>query len=326
MKKPTVIVYSDHPQSVCSFWRSHGVMSYLSRDDEINLIEGSWGDSWDRLQFANIAFFQRPMTKDCLEQICMAKDVGLKVIIDLDDHNVIPESHPVYKEYMGRYDESSFIKIMMLADLVIVSTEYLKSHYSRYSSNVSVVPNAINNNWLNARPLKKTKTVFLRGGEHHEADIYHYKDEIIEVMNSHPEWTLEVAGSDPVFLREEIENYKYVGDLDIHTYFAYILQSNASVFIHPFIDNAFNRSKSNIGWQEATLSGAVSLSPDWWKLDGVSYSYSDKEPNFIDGLKDLLSNDSLRESYWKSSLELLKKNYLLKDVNKKRLELIKSVL
>ena len=78
MKKPSLIVYSDSPQSVCSFWRSHGVLSYLARDNEIDFIEGTWQDNWDRLQFANIAFFQRPMAKECLDQIAMAKDLGLK--------------------------------------------------------------------------------------------------------------------------------------------------------------------------------------------------------------------------------------------------------
>jgi len=325
MKKPTVIVYSDYVHSSCSFWRSHGPLSYLAKDGHINFIEGTWDDTWTTLQFADIAFFQRPMSKESLPQIAMAKDLGLKIIIDLDDHNSIPETHPVAGEYEKRYDEGTFIKIMMMADLVLTTTKYLKDHYSMYSGNVHIVPNAINDYWLSGRQFKKTKTVFIRGGDHHEHDMYHYKDAIIDVMNNNQDWTLEVCGSNPIFLQQEVKNYKYAGDYNMHDYFAYILQSKASIFAVPLMDNKLNRGKSNISWQEATLSGACALTPDWFGLSGEAERYNDVA-SFGIGLSLLINREDMRQNLYKKSFTKLKDTFLLTKVNKQRLELIKSVL
>lgn len=325
MKTPNVILYPDSTHSACSFWRAMGPFLELAKLNEITLTVGEFNETWTTLRAYDIAFFQRPMSKDCLPQIAMAKDLGLKIIIDIDDHNSVPETHPVADEYKTRYDEDAFIKMMMMADIVLTTTPYLKSHYSMYSSNVHIIPNAINDYWLSGRKFKKTKTVFLRAGAHHEHDIYEYKDAIIDVMNSNPDWTLEVCGSDPIFLQQEVVNYKYAGDYNIHDYFAYILQSKASIFIVPLSDNKLNRGKSNISWQEATLSGACALTPDFMGV-GESSALYDDGPSFESGLKALISNEDFRQELHQKSFAELKEHFLLTKANKQRLELIKSVL
>lgn len=324
MKTPNVILYPDSMHSACSFWRGVGPFLELSRLNLINLGFGEYNESWTTLRSYDIAVFQRSMTKDCLHQIAMAKDLGLKIVVDVDDHNDIPKTHVVYNDYVNRYNEDSFIKIMMMADAVTTTTKYLKNHYSMYSGKIHIIPNAINNHWLSARKFKKTKSVFLRAGEHHEHDIYEYKDDIVKVMNENPDWTLEVAGHNPTFLREEVNNYLYVGDFDIHNYFAYILQSKASVFIVPLNDNKLNRGKSNISWQEATLSGASALVPEWMENETVGLSYM--KETFYDSFSHLLENEDVREGLWSKSIDRLKKEYLLTNVNKHRLEILKNLL
>ncbi len=325
MRTPSVILYPDSAHSACSFWRAMGPFLELSRIGEINLHIGEYNETWTTLRAFDIAFFQRPMSKESLPQIAMAKDLGLKIIIDLDDHNSVPETHPVADEYKKRYDEDTFIKMMMMADLVLTTTPYLKNHYSMYSGNVHIVPNAINDYWLSGRPFKKTKTVFLRGGDHHEHDIYHYKDAIIDVMNNNQDWTLEVCGSNPIFLQQEVKSYKYAGDYNMHDYFAYILQSEASIFAVPLVDNKLNKGKSNISWLEATLSGACALVPNWFDLKLESMLYNDVV-SFAEGLTELIDNEQARLDLHTCSFRELKDTFLLTKVNKQRLELIKSVL
>lgn len=327
-KTPNVIVYSDYPNSSCSFWRSHGVLSYLSRDGHINFIEGTWNDTWTTLQFADIAFFQRPMMATCFDQIAMAKDCGLKIIIDLDDYNYIPETHPVYPEYAEGYGETEFIKIMMLADLVITTNEYLKKHYSKYNKNVKIVSNSLNDHMFKISPFnEKSKKAVIRAGDHHEHDIYHYKDEIINFFNKNEDWELCVIGSNPVFLSEEIENYTYIGDLDIRSYFACIKQIKPSLFIVPLIDNKFNRGKSNISWIEATYAGAVTLAPVWLNVHkGCFFGYNNKV-DFSNNLGLINNTQSkiIKEVHSNSVNEVIDK-YLLSKNNDYRLDLIKSVL
>src|ERR1035437_1031684 len=230
MKIPTILEYYDSKNSCCSYWRGRGVLSLLCRDGYVNLIEGTWNDQWDTINFADIAFFQRPMNKECLKQIATCKDYGLKIIIDLDDYNFISPSHPVYKVWCDIYDDNIFRKIMLLADIATVSTKVLQQYYLTYSNNVKIVPNAIDDSWLKFKPISNNKIVLIRAGDHHLSDIWYYRREIESVMKNHKDWKLQVLGCEVDFLKG-LSNYEYAGDYNIHDYFAYILNARPSIFI-----------------------------------------------------------------------------------------------
>ena len=327
MKIPNVIVFSDYITSVCSYWRSQNPFSELAREGKINLIIGDYNkEDWTTLRICDIAFFQRPVMNNVKNQILMAKDMKVKGIwIDLDDSNNIPIHHPIYGIYKSGYDELSFKKIMIVADIVTTTTQYLKNIYLKYTNNIQIIPNALNDYWLDFSPSKRGKNIFLRAGDHHEHDIYEYKDCIIDVMNNHKDWKLIVCGSNPIFLQQEIENYIYSGDYNIHDYFAYILQSNCSIFILPLLKNELNFGKSNIGWLEATLSGASSLTPNYWKLHNYSLTYKDKK-TFKENLEKLITDENLRKELWTKSVQKVKKDYLLSKVNNKRMDIIKNLM
>jgi hypothetical protein len=86
-----------------------------------------------------------------------------------------------------------------------------------------------------------------------------------------------------------------------------------------------NRGKSNIGWQEATLSGAASLTPEWWGLEKESFIYSG-ERSFKYSFESLISDENNRSELHKAAFEALKEDYLLSKVNQERLTLLKSIL
>jgi hypothetical protein len=325
MRKPRLIVFPDYVHSACSFWRAILPLNRIHKDGFIDIEIADWNNTWTSLTKFDIAFFQRPMSAGCLKQIAMAKDLGCKVVIDLDDHNEIPNTHPVYSEYQNLYDETSFMKTMMLADVVFTTNDSLKEHYSTYCNNIVVIPNAIDDSWLKQRKQKNDKSIVIRAGNHHEHDIYYFKDQIIEVMYNHPDWVLQLIGSSPIFLEQEIENYFFVGDLQIRDYFAYILNSKSSIFAIPLIDNEFNRVKSNISWQEATISGAVALTPEWFGLSEESVTYNCKN-SFQIGLEKLIIEEETRIEKFNKSIETLKNNYYLSDVNKLRMDVFNNLL
>jgi hypothetical protein len=323
MKIPNVILFPDTAHSVCSFWRALGVYQELERQNKIKLTVGDWNNTWTSLRKFDVAIFQRPMTTAAAKQVFYCKDMRLRCILDFDDLNYIPKNHPVYEAYVEMYDEATFTKMMMLADIVQVSTEYLKNHYLKYNQNVIVVLNAINDYWLNIRKFKTSKQVILRLGSHHEEDVYAFKNEISYVMNNNLEWRLVTLGSDPIFLRNEIKNYRFVADFEIHDYFAYIMNSTTSVIIAPLIDNEFNRAKSNISWQEATVAGGCAMTPVFMP-DTESMRYSNKE-DFAEGLNMLLINETKRKELYEKSVELIKEKFLLSKVNKNRIEIINNL-
>lgn len=322
--KPTIIVFADSDHSACSFWRAIGPFNELERQGLINVIRGTYNESWTTLRRADMAFFQRPMSKRCKEQIFMAKDVGLKVWIDLDDYNVIPEYHPVYNVYENEFDEKLFFKYMILADIVTVSTDFLKQHYLQYANNIEIVQNAINDHWLSFKKHQQNNIIFLRGGDHHDHDIYHYKDALIGLVNKHG-MKLIVCGSNPIYLQQEIDNYVYAGNFNVHGYFAYILRFRPSIFALPFIDCDFNRGKSNIGFLEATLAGSASLTPSYWGLEKYSSVYSDID-TFHSSLEEMITNPELCNENHSKAVELAKSDYLLSMVNNKRIEIINKLI
>lgn len=323
---PTVLCYHDKIDSVCSFWRSQNPLSELSRQGHINIIQGSWGlDDWTIIRMADIAFFQRPMNKECFNQIALCKDLGLKIWIDFDDYNQIPVHHEVYKLWSQIYSEKEFIKIMMLADIVSVSTDYLKTHYSKYSQNTVIIPNSINDYIYKFSEQSKNKSIVYRGGNHHSMDIYEYKNQIINVLKQNPDYKLYSIGYDPLFIKNEVSNYEFLGDLNIHQYFATIKNINPSIFLVPLLDNEFNRGKSNISWIEATIAGAVALTPHWWKLNNCAMQYRSAS-TFEDGFNYLITNNNLREDLFSNSKEFITKKLSLSKTNKKRIDIIKKLL
>jgi hypothetical protein len=325
MKIPTILEYPDVSTSACSYWRARGVLAELVKQGKINLVPATWQEDWSTIRLCDIAFFQRPMSEKCIQQVMMCKDLGLKIWIDLDDFNEIPPYHEVFSLYTQEYNEKTFQKIMLMADVVTVSTEYLKQHYLKYAMNVVVIPNAINDFWLPMNKQSNKKLIFYRGGGHHLTDLWEYKDEIIEVMSGHSDWLLCTIGCDPKFINEHVKEYQALGDFSIHDYFGLIIQSKPSVFIVPLLDNNLNRGKSNISFQEATMAGAVSLTPSYWSLKGCSMQYGSKK-TFLSGFNKLLDNAELRESLFKKSRAKIKDEYVLSKVNEKRINVINNLL
>ena len=237
MKTPKVLVFNDHIYSSCAFWRSQLPFQELDRNGDIVMEVGEYNhEDWTNLRRFDIALFQRPMSKQIKNQIFMAHDMGCKIWIDIDDYHEIPPYHPVYPVYKDVFDEKIFMQYMMMADVVTVTNDYLKKHYLQYNNNVVVVPNALNDHWLKIQKFKETNNALIRGGDHHDHDMYLFKDQIIQSVNKN-KWHLNLIGNNPVYFQLEIPEYNYVGDFNIHDYFAYILRADNSVFIVPLVFN-----------------------------------------------------------------------------------------
>ena len=323
-KIPKIIVFNDYIASVCAFWRSQYPLNLLARQGLIDLVVGEYGEEdWTTLSSCDIAFFQRPMSKNVKDQVFMAKDMGLKIIVDLDDYNFISPHHPVYDIWCEQYDDKVFEKMMMITDVVTTTTKKLQKHYLSYNNNVVIIPNAVDGDWLKFKPCSNKKSIILRAGSHHLSDVWLFRNEIVEVLNKHKDWHFIVIGGEIEFLKRKV-NYFLYQDMDIHQYFATILGLNASIFIVPLEDNELNRCKSNISFQEAAISGAVALTPYWWNLHNCSVTYRDKK-SFAEGLEKLITDYDLRQDLHAKAIKKINANYLLSDANKQRMKIINEL-
>lgn len=325
--RPTILEYYDKLNSVCSFWRGRGPLSELSRQEKINIIESNWKHDWSIIRVFDIAFFQRPVHKKCLDQVLMCKDLGLKIWVDLDDWMYIPEKHCMYQEYNTNFDELSFRKILLCADVITVTNERLKESLVEYlediKDKIEIIPNALNDHVYSIKPCSSNKSILYRGGEVHRYDMDEYQNEISRFLIKNPDWMFYAIGHDVRRLRR-LDNYQYLGGFDIHSYMGLIANINPSVMIVPLSDNKFNRNKSNISWIEGTMSGAACIIPDYF-TDATGLKYSSKN-EFKTCLEELTSDEKMRYNLHSTSKDIIERDFLLSKVNDQRIQIIKNIL
>lgn len=109
-------------------------------------------NGWD------IIFFKLVMSRDALEYIPRAKELGQKIVVDVDDW--FEGLHPTNKAYQStdpkKHPDNNreiYAQIIMEADAVITSTNFLFDYYSHKRPNVFLVKNGIDiDRWEKKRP------------------------------------------------------------------------------------------------------------------------------------------------------------------------------
>lgn len=314
----SILEYYDSVNSVCSFWRGRGVLAELEREGKCKLTLSNWDENWSEIRRHDIAFFQRPMSAFCVEQVEMCRDLGLYVWLDFDDYYLVPEDHEMYSAYKELFDLETFRKTLLLANIITVTNNEMLLSYAmfepRIKDKIEIIPNALNDKVFSFNDVSTEKRIVWRGGSNHVQDILPFIDDIQDVLNEHEDWWFGALGYD---LELDCKNYQYVGDLPIHHYFGFMKQAKPSVVIAPLDMCKFNKCKSNIVWQEATMAGAVTISPIWSDFQ-IGFRYGDFKTEFENAIK----HSELREKYHKDSLNFIKQNLVLSKVNEKRLKII----
>jgi hypothetical protein len=318
-KIKNIILFIDGENSVCNFWRGTGVFNELERQGYIRTEISNWNESLITLRKYDIAYFQRPMFSGCLQQVLMAKDCGLKIWVDLDDWRLLPDRHPMKNVYDKRFDLEVFRKIMNVADIITVTNEKMKKYYLCFNKNIIVIPNAINDYVFKQNGRSTNNVILWRGGENHVNDIIPEADSIKKFLFSNEGWKFVTIG-DRISEFGGIKNHQYVGRFSMHDYFGFMLQLSPAIVIGPLEKNKFNELKSNILWQEATISGAVCVSPSYSTCtDAIQYN-----GHIHEKLDQITKNRTLIDQNFKKSVKTLRRYYLSK-INELRLNIIRSL-
>jgi glycosyltransferase involved in cell wall biosynthesis len=112
--------------------------------------------------------------KEAVNIINNLKKIGLKVIIDTDDHWNLDPSHGLYHTAKRENLANILVDCIRLADMVTVPTTILANEVKKYNKNVFVLANAIDPNEEQFKS-KKTESELIRfgwlGGSSHIKDI-----------------------------------------------------------------------------------------------------------------------------------------------------------
>lgn len=312
-----------------SFYRAAAPMGDFSRKTGVSLVFES-KVSWHTMELVDNVFMQRPFNLTHLANARLAKEYNKKIWIDHDDFLLgVTSDNPYHWIYNDPEIRSSIVQILEMADLVTVTTEALKTEYSKFNKNIHVVPNAFHKARLN-EPLTygKNNTVLWRGSQTHHRDLIEYKDEIIEVAHANPEWEWVFFGFDPWYISEKMPKNKvtFANQMDLFDYFYALRQISPKIAIVPLHDTTFNRCKSNIAAIESIYAGAVPLCPGWagWEIPGVVH-YQDKA-GFKQLLNAMINDQSGGSMDYPLLADAISNSLSLDEVNKKRIELYKEFI
>jgi hypothetical protein len=309
-KSKQILYYSPTIWSNTDFYRTTGVLPFINHPELILRDISHFGkiNQWD-IDGNDVIIIQRPGTPKGLELIQLAKNVGVKVILDYDDIVLdVDKYNPTYIQYQQQ--RPIILECIRLADEIWCSTKGVQESFGRGI----VIPNGLNTQLVGEcfeANLDSNKIVW-RGGFSHEADIYEKADEVVALVNSNPELDFYFIGHRFTYLEQRCgDNYTSVDQMPIMQYFRFLRDLKPRAMIFPLCDNIFNRSKSNISFIEATLSGA-------------SYFGNKNLPEFdLPCLNDL--SDFPNGNHHTEALKYVEENLLLSKINELRIESLLSL-
>jgi hypothetical protein len=232
----------------------------------------------DTARFFDVLICHRPGHISDLSAIYVAKKLGIKVIVDLDD---LLWNIPIGNEAWRFYDKNAddiLMRSLINADTITVSTPALRDEVEqRFGKRPIVVRNAIPPSlfYLNRNPelieietpegqKPKPIKILWRGSNTHAADLYTHRDAFVN--SKRIEW--HFFGATPWFFLQDYggqlpDFIQHTHTANILDYFEKLAEIRPHFIIVPLEENAFNNCKSEIAMLEAWLVGAGCIAPEW---------------------------------------------------------------
>jgi len=324
MSDCTILVCCPNYYDSTSFYRAMGAFHALRKKNRGLRLAMVERVDWSIMGSTDLMFLQRPFTEGHFKLCTLAKNMRVPIWIDYDDNLFkVPSDNPSYGTYHDDAVKKRMAEMIAMADVVTVSTEFLKEELGSLNKKIHVVENAINDSLftLTEDHPKRNPMLLWRGSETHVRDLWMYGREVVDFSAKSKKTSFHFAGYNPWFITDSLpESQCTISDpLPIFEYMKFIKTVKPKAFFVPLADHAFNRSKSNIAWLEATMAGALTLAPKWdeWEQPGV-VTYENQE-QFSKGLDHISTvSDADHAALLLQSMSLIKKKYLLSIQNGKR--------
>jgi glycosyltransferase involved in cell wall biosynthesis len=215
------------------------------------------------------------------------KRIGIPVVIDRDDTWVLPQAHPMYKEWQKKQRAKDIIYNLKQADLVTTTNKHLAKEIAKYNK-VAVIPNTIDFQQLQFTPnseIKALKSELVHigwsGSVTHLQDLLLIEGEILSLnKSSHKDYKLMLAGyfeGDAIWDKYENiftsnyliddNNYGRINSADVNSYAqAYNIMD---IGLIPLRNNEFNKCKSDLKLSEMGAFGLGAIISDVSAYEGL---------------------------------------------------------
>lgn len=251
---------------------------------------------------------------------------GKPVVMEIDD-NIL--SCPAYNPAAGSYNPESEVRKITIqqmreADALIVTTPYLKELYSEFNDNIYVLPNAIDFELWGKAPRRRNKgkiTIGWVGGANHNDDLLIVEPAIDYITSKYPQVEFVFGhGMHPNFKGKK--GVRWVQDFArIDKYPKFVSKLGFDIGIAPLVDNAFNRSKSNLRWLEYSALGIPTVASNVGHFkETVKHGHTgllcDNEHDFIEHLESMINSTSLRKELAKNAKREVLTNWNIDNIVK----------
>lgn len=327
----SICVVCANPMDATSFYRGAGPMSELRKVMNVTNVYLPQ-INWASIRNADVVFMQRPVTHNEMMILETAKMNKKKIWVDYDDYLLgVPPWNPASTVYDNPEIQKNIKTILKHADVVTVSTKFLKHKYTEFNANIHVVPNAFDDTILNFKQdLATFPVVTWRGSHSHCKDLDVFTPAMCEVAAKYEHWNFLFMG-EPLWqtvekMKQVNKKVSIVPNKEPTYYFKTFQSLRPSVHVVPLIKDDFNLCKSNISWIEGTFAGATCLVPDWyeWQVPGA-VNYTD-ENDFKVKLDELIKAGINQNDLYLKSKAYIEENLLLSKVTVKRKEILESLL
>ena len=251
------------------------------------------------------------------QNMFVAIENGIKVVYEFDDlFHEVPEYNPAFEYYNHPFLKPNIEMFIQNSNAVTVSTEYLKEYYSKYNSNIHVLPNSIDFTLWNKFEKSRSSDIVIgwAGSPTHSKDLDLVVEALVEILKSNPKVKLNAVGYN--FLNDERfkevgYQLKFASHLDVYNFPR--LLTDFTIGIAPIVDNPFNNGKSNIKFLEYSAlkipTIASNVGPYKCIQDGITGLLCNTKEEWISGLQSLIDNPSIVQDLGQLAYDYVYENF-----------------
>lgn len=168
----------------------------------------------------------------------------LKIIQMVDDLlGDVPAKHP-NRNFQTREGHQRMIQALKKSDILVVTTEPLKTHYQKYVADVRLIPNTLDKQWMGLRrtpaPREKLRVGWVGAGQH-KGDLDLVTD-VVRQLATEVDWVFMGMQTDEIApYVKEFHGFVQIGD-----YPQKMADLDLDIAIAPLEANIFNECKSNL--------------------------------------------------------------------------------
>lgn len=303
----------------------------------------------DVIKNTKILLFNRIPTCSIEQCIKMREDIGLKIVVDIDDYWFLNSNHLLSSVWRKNHMSNLITTSMKIADAVICTTSVLADQIRPLNKNVHIIPNGLpfDEGQFNSEKYnfdEGTRFIYA-GGNSHFWDIQTLRIPFSKVNDnkSLSNAYFNLAGYDggdkntkqvwltienSFNLRGKLRNYTRYDNLPLSNYMDHY--NNADVALIPLEYNNFNRYKSNLKILEAGCKNIAAICSDVEPYSNEPIKdhicYAKNASQWYEWIKYFTQNPNAAIDKGLSLGEYVREHYNLTKINEHRKQLFEHLM